>query len=87
VVRAGHANLFLSPLFARSFVNFTGLAVELFESDGSVGAALGAGVGIGHYASPKEAVQDIRRIRTIEPEKADVYEEIYQDWKRLLAVG
>jgi len=84
VVRAGHANLFLSPLFARSFVNFTGLAVELFDNDGSVGAALGAGVGIGHYASPKEAVRDISKIRTIEPEKDGVYEEIYMDWKKLL---
>jgi len=84
VVRAGHANLFLSPLFARSFVNFTGLAVELFDSDGSVGAALGAGVGIGHYASPKEAMGGIRKIRTIEPEKDSVYGEIYQDWKKLL---
>lgn len=84
VIRAGHTNLFLSPLFCNAFVNMTGTAVELFESDGSVGAALGAGVGIGHYATPKEAVQRIKKIRTIEPKDVTASDEIYQEWKRLL---
>ena len=84
VIRAGHTNLFLSPLFCSAFVNTTGTAVELFDSDGSVGAALGAGVGIGYYATPGEAVQNIKKIRTVEPQEEEVFEEIYQEWKHVL---
>ena len=47
IIRAGKANLFLSDVFIESFVNATGVAVELYENDGSVGAALGAGIGAG----------------------------------------
>jgi xylulokinase len=43
VIRAGKSNLFLSELFAETFVNATGVPVELYNNDGSVGAALGAG--------------------------------------------
>jgi xylulokinase len=46
VIRAGKANLFLSDLFAETFVNATGVPVELYKNDGSVGAALGAGIGM-----------------------------------------
>lgn len=84
VIRAGHTNLFLSPLFCGSFVNITGTGVELFDSDGSVGAALGSGVGIGHYTAPNEAVQNIKKVGAVEPHGQEVFEEVYQEWKRLL---
>src|SRR5690606_9572264 len=45
IIRAGHANLFLSPVFQQSFSGATGVGVELYDNDGSVGAALGAGIG------------------------------------------
>ena len=50
-MRAGHANMFLSPLFARAFADVTGAAVELYETDGAQGAARGAGVGAGVFGS------------------------------------
>ncbi|QQT28163.1 xylulokinase [Sphingobacterium spiritivorum] len=84
VIRAGYANLFLSPLFCDSFVNVTDTPVELFNNDGSVGAALGAGIGVGYYTEPKEAFQNMKKIRTIEPVQTAVYEELYQEWKMLL---
>jgi predicted amidophosphoribosyltransferase len=37
-------------------------AVDLLESDGSFGAALGSGFGFGYYNSAKEAVSKIKRI-------------------------
>ena len=49
VIRAGKANMFLSPVFMEAFVNATGVPVELYNSDGSVGAALGAGIGAGYF--------------------------------------
>ena len=35
VIRAGKANLFLSDLFTETFVNATGVPVELYKNDGS----------------------------------------------------
>ena len=83
IIRAGKANLFLSDLFTEAFVNATGVPVELYKNDGSIGAALGAGIGSGVYASPQEAFSNMKAIRLVEPDNKD-YEDIYQDWKKLL---
>ena len=85
VVKAGKANMFLSPVFAQAFANATGLTVALYQTDGSVGAALGAGIGAGFYATPAEAFQCMERLQTIAPDaEAAVYEQVYQRWKQLL---
>ena len=85
VVKAGKANMFLSPVFAQAFANATGLTVALYQTDGSVGAALGAGIGAGFYATPAEAFQRMERLQTIAPDaEAAVYEQVYQRWKQLL---
>lgn len=83
VIRAGRANLFLSDLFTEIFVNATGVPVELYKNDGSVGAALGAGIGANIYASPKEAFSKMEKLKVVEP-KGNRFEPVYQDWKRLL---
>jgi xylulokinase len=83
IIRAGKANLFLSDLFTEAFVNATGVPVELYKNDGSIGAALGAGIGSGVYASPQEAFSNMKAIQLVEPTNKD-YEDIYQDWKVLL---
>lgn len=84
VIRAGKANLFLSELFLEAFVNSTGVPVELYENDGSVGAALGSGIGSGFFASPGEAFSQTRPLQLIEPAHTGPYEEAYQDWLLLL---
>lgn len=83
VVRAGKANMFLSDLFAKTFVNTTGLSVELYNGDGSVGAAIGAGLGAGIYKTPKEAFQHFKAIEKIEPSKdqSSLYNELFSNWK------
>ncbi|ADY53879.1 Carbohydrate kinase, FGGY [Pseudopedobacter saltans DSM 12145] len=83
IIKAGNSNLFLSEVFQRDYVNATGVPVELYENDGSVGAALGAGIGLGYYKTPSEAFKNIRKIKTIEPDETAKYEEIYQEWKEL----
>lgn len=83
VIRAGNANLFLSELFTNCFVNATGVPVELYNNDGSTGAALGAGIGSGIYASPAEAFNQMKKLKVIEP-KGNKFEPVYQDWKALL---
>jgi xylulokinase len=84
VIRAGRANLFLSKVFTEAFVNATNVPVELYENDGSVGAALGAGIGSKIFSSEQEAFKNSKPLSLIEPSQAEAYEPIYQDWKLIL---
>lgn len=84
IIRAGRANLFLSPLFVESFVNATGVSVELYENDGSVGAALGAGIGAGIYPSYKDAFSNFKSFGRVAPDNAALYDDLYLGWKELL---
>jgi xylulokinase len=80
VIRAGMANLFLSELFIEAFVNATGVPVELYQCDGSVGAAIGAGIGVQQYKSSSEAFAGTSPIRLVEPTAGNNYETHYQSW-------
>ena len=84
VIRAGKSNLFLSEVFIQSFVNATGVTIELYENDGSAGAALGAGLGAGIYKSFDEAFTFFKPIKTIEPSEIEMYNDLYTEWKNLL---
>jgi xylulokinase len=86
VIRAGHANMFLSPLFREAFVNTIGAATELYDTDGAKGAALGAGVGAGIFGSFEEAFKGLHCIESEEPKSAlqQQYGEAYQRWKKIL---
>jgi len=81
VIRAGKANMFLSKVFAESFVNATGVAVELYDCDGSVGAAIGAGWGSGVYVSAEEAFSQFKPIEKIEPQNTSLSNSLYEQWK------
>ena len=83
IIRAGRSNLFLSDIFSQSFVNITGIPVELYENDGSYGAAVGAGIGAGIYQSADEAFINKKPVQLIEPNIENL-EEQYQKWKKLL---
>jgi len=85
VIRVGKANMFLSELFTAAFVDATNVPVELYENDGSVGAALGAGIGSGIFSSPKEAFSNMKLIKRIDPSSnVRVYDELYGKWKKEL---
>mgnify|MGYP000783839625 CR=1 FL=1 len=85
-IHAGHANMFLSPLFRNTLAGVSGATIELFDTDGSVGAAKGAGMGAGIYADNKEAFASLDRIDIIEPDSAsrNAYEDAYSLWKERL---
>jgi xylulokinase len=82
VIRAGNANMFLSPIFRDTLAGLTGAVIELYNTDGSQGAAKGAGVGAGFYKSFREAFNNLKKIKVIEPDiKAhDKYFTAYQTW-------
>ena len=84
-IKAGHANLFLSPLFRRTLASVTGATIELYETDGAVGAAKGAGIGAGIYKDHNEAFATLRHMATVKPE-ADCapYKAAYQKWVEAL---
>jgi xylulokinase len=84
IIRAGKANLFLSDLFIEAFVNTTHVPVELYNCDGSVGAALGAGIGAGVYKNPKEAFTQAKPLTVVEPTNKKAYKEVYEEWRVLL---
>jgi xylulokinase len=83
VIRAGKNNLFLSELFTETFVNITGVPVELYKNDGSVGAALGAGIGAQIYSTPAEAFEHMHPVQLVEPTTQKL-ELAYTEWKTLL---
>jgi xylulokinase len=85
-VKAGNANMFLSLLFAEAFATVTGATVELYNTDGSQGAARGAGIGAGIYKSPEDAFAGLKPVRKIEPDKksASSYQQAYKRWEDVL---
>ena len=84
-VRAGHANMFRSSLFADIFATVTGTRVELFETDGAQGAARGAGIGAGIY-SFRDAFTGLERISVVQPSEdlTERYRDSYGKWRELL---
>lgn len=87
VIRAGAANMFLSRVFRETLSCITGTEIDLYNTDGSAGAARGAGLGCGYYRSREEAFRSLQSVGTTEPDesKSGIYEEIYERWKKNLA--
>ncbi len=85
-VRAGHANMFLSDVFGEIFCNTTGCQVELYNTDGAVGAARAAGVGAGVFKNYKESFHGLEVIHSIDPdkEKMEAYGHAYTKWKEFM---
>ncbi|MDR1680946.1 MAG: carbohydrate kinase [Prevotellaceae bacterium] len=85
-IRAGHANLFLSPVFRQTLSNITGATIELYNTDGATGAARAAGIGAGIYRSTTEAFARLKKIGIIEPEPAAQAPttEAYEQWLQAL---
>lgn len=85
-IHAGHANMFLSPVFRETLASVSGAVIDLYDTDGAVGAAKGAGIGAGIYASPKEAFATLTKIGETEPNRNRTpYLEAYALWKQRLA--
>lgn len=83
-IHAGRANMFLSPLFRQTLADLSGASIGLYDTDGSVGAARGAGLGAGIYASPREAFASLNRLALVEPQPNPAVSEAYLCWKEIL---
>lgn len=87
-IKAGYANMFLSPLFAQTLAGVSGAVIELYNTDGAAGAAKGAGIGAGIYQSTQEAFGSLERLQIVEPEKdkSSLFREAYERWKSLITI-
>lgn len=83
IIKAGKANMFLSDVFTEAFVNATNVPVQLYDCDGSIGAAIGAGIGAKIF-SEKEAFANTKPLQLIEPTNQKQYNELYENWKKQL---
>ena len=83
LIKAGKANMFFSSLFREAFTTITNCTLELYNTDGSVGAARGAGLGLGYYKEYKDAFSGMEKLEVIEPDKQKLaaYQEAYDRWK------
>lgn len=83
-IHAGKANMFLSPVFREALAGVTGATIELYDTDGAVGAAKGAGIGAGIYANHDEAFSTLKKLEIIEPSHEAEYRTAYERWKSLV---
>ena len=85
-IHAGNANMFLSPIFRDTLAGITGATIELYDTDGSVGAAKGAGMGAGIYKDNTEAFATLKKLQVIEPDtcRSGQYQSAYALWKERL---
>lgn len=84
IIRAGIANMFQSEIFAQTIADITNASIELYDTNGALGAARGAAVGVGFYSNLQDAFSTLKVERTIEPNKNGILEEAYVRWKQSL---
>jgi xylulokinase len=82
-IRAGYANMFKSDIFCEMLADISRAKIELYETDGSLGAARAAGVGAGIYSSMDEAFRTLEKRKTICPQSENDVEP-YLKWKQHL---
>ena len=83
-IHAGLANMFQSKIFRDTLAGVSGATIELYDTDGSVGAAKGAGIGAGIYKDNREAFATLERLEVILPDHEAEYKEAYERWKSCL---
>ena len=85
-IHAGLANMFQSAIFRDTLAGVSGATIELYNTDGSVGAAKGAGIGAGIYRGSREAFSTLERLAVITPQNEAAYREAYDLWKSHLTL-
>lgn len=82
-VRVGNASMFQSELFCQIFADLFQAELQLYDTDGSLGAARAAGLGANLFTSPQEALSGLREIKSHTP-NSNVYQSIYANWNEQL---
>lgn len=87
-IRAGHANLFLSPLFRQIFTNISRVELHLVDTNGSFGAAIGGAIGLKKItlANWNASIKTLS-VHTPDAKRSAWYQDLYQGWKSHIALG
>ena len=85
-IHAGLANMFQSQVFREALSGVSGATIELYNTDGSVGAAKGAGIGAGIYRNAQEAFSTLERLEVVLPQHEEAYRAAYAAWKERMAL-
>ena len=81
-IKAGYANMYLSSIFSSTIVNASNVPIQLLESDGAYGAALGAGIGCHYYKSVQEGINSLQLLSEIRPDQnKNKTMDFYEKWK------
>ena len=88
VIRAGMTNMYLSKIFRDTISTLSGAVIQLYNTDGSLGAARAAAYGAGFYTSFNEAFKGLECLMTVEPDiqNKDQYLSAYNNWLRELQI-
>ena len=76
--------MFLSEEFTSAFVNTLNVPVQLYQCDGSHGAAIGGGIGAGVYTDAAEGFTNFAPLVNVQPSSDHPYEALYQRWREQL---
>jgi xylulokinase len=81
VIRAGHANMFLSPVFRQTLADVSGATIQMYDTDGAQGAARGAAVGAG-IVSLNDAFASLKKNEEVVPsaKAAEPTRDAYDRW-------
>jgi xylulokinase len=88
IVRAGMANMFLSEVFRDTVSTLSGTMIQLYNTDGALGAARAAAYGAGFYSSFDETFKGLKCLKTVEPDMSnrDRYVSAYTRWLNELKI-
>ncbi|MCF8364416.1 MAG: carbohydrate kinase [Bacteroidales bacterium] len=82
VIRAGNANMFLSGLFCQTLATISGAEIQLYDTDGALGAARGAALGAGFYQNPRHCFSTMKMLKVFQPqiELKNQLDEVFDKW-------
>ena len=88
VIRVSNANLFLSEIFCDTFANICNTKIEIYNTDGSQGAATGSAIGIGYFKDFSTSFKNLKIIKTYQPniKFLNEYNDTYVNWKKYLQI-
>jgi xylulokinase len=87
-LRVGNDNLFQSEIFSNTIATLLDVEIEVFSTNGAIGAAKAASVSVGIFQSPEAAMeQNLSPLKRYKPstEKFSEYSMAYSRWKGYLS--
>lgn len=82
VIRVGNTNMFLSELFCQTLATLSGAEIQLYDTDGALGAARGAALGAGFYQNPRQCFSTMKMLKVFQPqiELKNQLDEVFDKW-------